>query len=333
MRLHRLTILLAALLGSASPAAARNIVLTNDDGLTSNVVALYHALKADGHDVIVSVPCTNQSGMGAAAYFGRPLPLLSAGCRNGAAAVGDVGAGRMTRAGLPANDFHYVAGTPVMALLYGLDVVGQRRWNGPPDLVLSGPNEGQNVGAIILSSGTVSNAQYAAARGIPAIALSAGINSTGSETLDNPVSRVVALRVRELVAELDRNTRGLSMLPSGIALNVNLPDDPERASWRLTRIGTYNAYVVRFSENLARDATPLMLAMSKEHGISIPEQPGIALDMNMAEPTAGQVDDESVVYKSAIAVSPMRAGYDHAPKQEARLKTLLRGLLTNSNDK
>ena len=54
----KLTLLAAAAsLAFAAPAAqARNIVLTNDDGLTSNVVALYKALKAAGHDVVVSVP-------------------------------------------------------------------------------------------------------------------------------------------------------------------------------------------------------------------------------------------------------------------------------------
>ncbi len=60
-----LPIAAATLLGLASPAFALNILLSNDDGLTSNTKALYEALKASGHDVIVSVPCTGQSGRGA----------------------------------------------------------------------------------------------------------------------------------------------------------------------------------------------------------------------------------------------------------------------------
>jgi 5'-nucleotidase len=40
-----LVILAAALLVFASPASARNILLSNDDGLTSNLTALYQALK------------------------------------------------------------------------------------------------------------------------------------------------------------------------------------------------------------------------------------------------------------------------------------------------
>lgn len=325
--------MLAIILAVAStPAAARNIVLTNDDGLTSNVVALYKALKMAGHDVIVSVPCSNQSGMGAALYFSKPVQSMTTACRNGAAATGAVGAGAMTRAGLPADDFYYVAGTPVMAALYGIDVVGKKRWGAVPDLVLSGPNEGQNVGAITLSSGTVSNAQYAALRGIPAVALSAGSNSASSAALDNPVSRIVAERIVELVAALDRKAEGRRMLPTGMALNVNFPDNPEGARWQVSRIGSYNAYVVRFSDNMAKDASPAMRQMAHQHGATIAQQPGIILDMNKAMPLPAQADDEAVVYKTAIAVSPLQAGYDAGETAGAFAQTMLQDLLPDSGE-
>jgi len=326
MRFKRCLLVGLAVIGVASPAAARNIVLTNDDGLTSNVLALYQALKADGHDVVVAVPCANQSGMGAAAYFGRPLAPLAEACRNGAAMPGDPGVGPMTRAGLPANDFYYVAGTPVMATLYGIDVVGQKRWGAAPDLVLSGPNEGQNVGAIILSSGTVSNAQYAAVRGIPAIALSAGPNSTSRENLENPVSQAVAQRTIELVRELDRTAHGKQMLPIGMALNVNFPDNPETAEWRLTRVGTYNAYAISFTDNMAKNGSQMMRAMARAQGTSIPELPGLTIDMNATAPSLSQMNDESVVYRTAIAVSPMKAGYDAGSADASVLQNLLRRL-------
>lgn len=314
-------------------ADARNILLTNDDGLTSNALALYQALKADGHDVIVSVPCTNQSGMGAAAYFARPVAPLAAPCRNGAAAAGDPGAGAMTRAGLPAGDFFYVSGTPVMAMLYGLDIAGHKRWGRAPDLVLSGPNEGQNAGAIILSSGTIGNTQYAALRGIPAIGLSAGVNSTGNQDLNNPVSRIVAERTLEMVRELDRNAGKKPLLPAGMALNVNFPDNPAGAAWRVTRIGSYNAYVVKFSENMARDASPAMQAMARQQGAALPEWPGVTLDLNSAAPAADQTSDESVVFKTAIAISPMRAGYDFGQKPDRTVQQMLRGLFRKMGKK
>lgn len=298
----------AALALLSTQAQARNIVLTNDDGLTSNVVALYHALTDAGHDVLVSVPCSNQSGMGAALAIGRPLSLLAEACLNDAAQPGDPGAGQMTRHGLPAGDFHYVNGTPVMALLYGVDVVGMERWGTGPDLVLSGPNEGQNVGAIILSSGTVSNAQYAAVRGIPAIALSAGANTEG-EDLANPISADVADRVLELVAALEDNAGEGPLLPEGLALNVNFPDDLDGAEWRLTQVGTYNAYKVGFTANMAESASPTMRAMAEARGMQVPPLPGLSFDINQDVPTTAQENDESVVYRRHIAVSPMQDGY------------------------
>ncbi len=60
----RLLLATGLLLLPGSAWARRDRRCRTDDGLTSNVKALYEALKADGHDVIVSVPCTNQSGDG-----------------------------------------------------------------------------------------------------------------------------------------------------------------------------------------------------------------------------------------------------------------------------
>ena len=308
----KITLLAAAagLTFAAHAAEARNIVLTNDDGLTSNVVALYEELKAAGHDVVVSVPCNNQSGQGAALGIARPVAPLKAACLNDAAQPGDPGAGPMTRKGLPGEgrDFHYVDGTPVAALLQGVDVIAMARWGKAPDLVLSGPNEGQNVGAIILSSGTVSAAQYAAVMGIPAIALSAGAN-TEAASLDNPLSDEVARRSVELVATLEAKANGGALLPAGLALNVNFPDTLDAARWQLTEIGNYNAYKVGFTANMAASASPMMQMMAKARGLEVPPLPGVSFDFNTAAPAADQMDDESVVYRKAIAVSPMQAGY------------------------
>lgn len=309
--MHRAIIAASVAAIALQPMAteARNIVISNDDGLTSNVVALYKALKAEGHDVIVSVPCQNQSGMGAAMNFARPLAPLAKSCRSGAAPVGAPGAGAMTRQGLPANDFYYVDGTPVMSMLYGVDVVAKKRWGKRPDLVLSGPNEGQNVGAIILSSGTVSAAQFAAVSGIPAIAFSAGGATVDDKMLAHPASAQVAKRAAELVASLDRNAGAQPMLPAGYALNVNFPDNLNGAAWKASRIGTYNAYRVAFADNMAKEASPEMTAMAKQHGMEIPALPGMSVAMNSAPPTVDQQNDESIVYKTAIAVSAMQAGY------------------------
>ncbi|VWX53641.1 5'/3'-nucleotidase SurE [Novosphingobium sp. 9U] len=307
--------------------SAREIVLTNDDGLTSNVVAVYKALKAAGHDVVVAVPCTNQSGMSAAIRFSRPIGALTADCRNGAAKAGAPGAGAMTREGL-GPDFFYVDGTPAMAMLYGVDVVGARRWGHDPDLVLSGPNEGQNLGAIVIASGTVGNAETAVLRGIPAVALSAGAGTTGTPTdpLGNPASAPIGALTAKLVAALDASAKGRPLLPAGLALNVNYPDKPEGARWRLTRVGTWNAHKVRFVESLSKDATPLMRQAAQARGVSLPDQPGVALSANEVAPTPEQRDDEAVANKSDITVSPLQAGYGAADGQQvaARLAGLFK---------
>lgn len=321
-------LLASAALALASPAAARNILITNDDGLSANVVALYEALKAAGHDVIVSVPCQNQSGQGAALAIARPIVPLTQACRNGAAQPGEPGAGPMTRQGLPGGgaDFTYVDSTPVAALLHGLDVVAKARWGKAPDLVLSGPNEGQNLGAIILSSGTVGAAQYAALRGIPAMALSAGTN-TRAAGLDSPLSDEVARRSAELVAALEAKASTGPLLPQGLALNVNFPDKLEGGVWQVTRIGSYNAYAVGFSANLAESAPANTMVPMQGTAAAAPARPGVTIALNTAPPAPGQAEDESVVARTAIAVSPMQAGFAYPegapPLDRAAIAALL----------
>lgn len=303
-----------------APATARNIVISDDDGLSSNVKALYEALKAAGHDVIVSVPCQNQSGKGASIDFMQPLGALARACRNEAARAGDPGAGPMTRPGF-APDYFYVDGTPVMATLYGIDIVAAKRWGRAPDLVLSGPNEGQNIGGIVVTSGTVSNVQYAADRGIPAIALSAGRDTEDDTRLANPRSAVVAKLAVELVQTLDARARGGPLLPPGVALNVNFPDELAGARWRSTRIGTYNAIRVRFVEDIA--ATDI----GKARGFS-QHVPGITIGRGLSEPRPDQMDDEAVVIRKDITVSVMQVGYDSDKASRRRIERRLKGFLS-----
>lgn len=309
-----------------STAMARNIVLTNDDGLTSNIRALYLALKEQGHDVIVSVPCSGQSGMSGAVKFMRPLGPLASDCLNIAAKSGDPGAGPMTRPGFE-DDFFYVDGTPIMSLMYGLDIIAMKRWGKAPDLVLSGPNQGQNVGYIVLNSGTVSNAQFAATRGIPAIALSAGENTVDDAQLANPNSAIVARLSADLVNALDLRSKKAVMLPAGMALNVNFPDALEGASWKASRIGTYNFIQMRFTDDIGKSASPEMIAGAKARGIALPNLPGVTVVRNEAEPRKDQREDESIVYRKDISISIMQLGYDAPEKARHWFSRNLKGFL------
>ncbi|KQV91260.1 acid phosphatase [Massilia sp. Root351] len=311
---HRL-IMSAGLALCASPAFALNIVLSNDDGLTSNLKALYDELKAAGHSVIVSVPCSPQSGRSSAIVMYSTTIIVpdndktqidaEKGCHNGAAPVGAPAVGPFTKTGYTGGDFNYVHGTPVMSLMYGLDVLAPARWGKAPDLVLSGPNEGQNVGKLVINSGTIGNAQFAAGRGLPAIALSAGANSTDNNTLASPVSRTVAQLTARLLATLQAKAGAGPLLPAGVALNVNFPDTPAaNASWAFARQGTYDTYNLKFNSG-----APWGLSGSA---------PGAA--------TAEQAEDEALLYKTKVAVTAMQVGYEQRPAAQQWLRLRLRDL-------
>jgi 5'-nucleotidase len=305
----------AALLALASPAFALNIVLTNDDGLTSNTKALYEALKAAGHDVIVSVPCTGQSGRGAGIVMYSTNTIVAdndaqvtaeGGCHNGAAPTGAPAVGKFTKGGFTGGDYFYVHGTPVMATMYGLDVQAMARWGKAPDLVLSGPNEGQNLGKIVISSGTVSNAQFAAARGLPSVALSAGSDTTDNANLANPYSTVVATLTVSLLKALQAKAGAGALLPGGLALNVNFPNAPTTAmKFAFSRFGSYEAYNLKFNNTVPY---------------------GLGAGAGSGTVTAAQVEDESHVYKTRIAVTPMQIGFEQRPAGQQWLQLRLRDL-------
>ena len=320
-------VLCASLAATSLTASALNIVLSNDDGLTSNIKALYKTLKTAGHDVVVSIPCQNQSGMGAAVKFLKPITPLTKACLNNAGSAGDPGVGPVTKTekGYNYSDFFYVDGTPVMAIAYGLDILAPARWGGAPDLVISGPNEGQNVGSIVISSGTVSNAQFAASRGLAAIALSAGSNTEGEvdkfgNHADNPLSLIVADHAVALLSELATKAAKKPILPTGLALNVNFPDElTPTSTWSFSRIGTHNDYRTVFTEDLSKDPVAQFYGLKDAH-------PGISFVVTNEKPAADQLQDESVVYKTTIAVSAMQMAYDHRPAGQQWLRQQLRDL-------
>jgi 5'-nucleotidase len=96
-----------------------------------------------------------------------------------------------------------------------------------PELVVSGINQGPNVGHDVTYSGTVAAAMEAVIFGLPAVAIS--LDSYDSR--DYAFAAQVAARVVTQVAERE--------LPPGIFLNVNVPSRPadEIAGMVATRLG------------------------------------------------------------------------------------------------
>lgn len=215
---------------TAPQANALNILLTNDDGSsTPNIRALYTALKAEGHDVIMSAPSENQSGKSAGMNWFEDVSFSVAADN---------------------PDIHLVDGTPAMAVLYGIDIVSKKRWGAYPDLVVSGPNEGNNAGIITNHSGTVGAAVTALYRGIPAIAVSAD-KDTETDGTEEMVARIT---IRVLTA---LNSHA-PLLPPGTGINLNIPslvgvENADDVAFAFTEIGTSGDYIPKFTMDLGRD--------------------------------------------------------------------------------
>ncbi|MCK9896457.1 5'/3'-nucleotidase SurE [Frankia sp. AgB32] len=149
---------------SAAPASATatraadttlDVLVTNDDGVGSaGIDAVAKAVTALPNTTVkIVAPAANQSGTG-----GRTS--------GGEVAHND----DTTASGQPAVA---VSGFPADAVNVALDDLGLK-----PDLVVSGINEGQNLGPVVNLSGTVGAARAAAQRGIPALAASEGLGDT-----------------------------------------------------------------------------------------------------------------------------------------------------------
>ena len=131
------------------------ILVSNDDGYAApGIDAVARALSAlPDTEVVVVAPKENQSGSGSKTTDGE-LVTEEVTTASGIPAVAVAG---------------YPADSVVWALDGGIDVT--------PDLVITGINSGQNLGAIGDElSGTLGAARAGAARGIPALATSAALN-------------------------------------------------------------------------------------------------------------------------------------------------------------
>lgn len=245
-----------------SVVAAKTILLTNDDGWgTTNIRAVYRELKASGHKVIMTAPLNQQSGTGGTVKVPKDKTIDEESDFN------------LVPAGGPAwgqdpedSDIWYFDGTPAASILFGLDYLIPTKYdNITVDLVLSGPNEGNNIGnGYFVASGTVGAAVASVFRGVPGMALSgANLNhSFYQDSLDedplNP-SIVYAKKTAQLLESMfEKQGENPSLLPLGVGMNVNFPKagyeseneacvDPEWTWTRLTGQST-PGFSVNFNE-------------------------------------------------------------------------------------
>ncbi|MBY7874017.1 5'/3'-nucleotidase SurE [Vibrio fluvialis] len=237
----------------SNPSFALNILLTNDDSWdTTNIQVMKSTLEAAGHDVIMSAPCTGQSGKGGAMTFLKPVSVDETQSADQEYCVGD------TDTSVAFSSF--AEGTPVMAAIYGIDVAAQAVWGQDPDLVISGPNEGNNLGYMNNNSGTLGAAMISLSRGIPAIAVSANSNTASDAEQSQLVANVVVKIVAQLV---DNQPSGQPLLPVYTGLNVNTPEEMNNTQgYKFTDVGwNGGGALLKFSDDLSTDSTALYYTM------------------------------------------------------------------------
>ena len=191
------------------------ILIANDDGyLAPGLAALVQACEGLG-EIEVIAPEQNASGTSNALTLHRPLSVFQA-----------------------ANGFRYVNGTPSDCVHVALTGLLPYR----PDLVLSGINNGANMGDDTLYSGTVAAAMEGFLFGVPAIAFSQA--ERGWTHLD-----AAARTARSVVEQVLQ--QGLGPVP--FLLSVNIPNDPQadRLPRQITRLGRRHA-----SEPVVRQTNP-----------------------------------------------------------------------------
>ncbi|MGB4346640.1 MAG: 5'/3'-nucleotidase SurE [Burkholderiaceae bacterium] len=175
------------------------ILISNDDGyLAPGINALAEQL-ASFADIVVVAPDSNRSGSSNSLTLDKPLRVVRA-----------------------QNGFYSINGTPSDCVHIALTGILTER----PDLVVSGINQGQNMGDDTLYSGTVAAATEGYLFGIPSIAFS---------QVDH---RWAHLDAAARVAK-DIVLRRLDNLHKPFLLNVNIPNLPYENLQRIvaTRLG------------------------------------------------------------------------------------------------
>lgn len=242
------------------------ILVSNDDGyLAPGIIALAEALSPIA-EIAVVAPDSNRSGSSNSLTLDRPLSVYRAN-----------------------NGFYFVNGTPSdcvhVALTGGLSF--------KPDLIVSGINQGQNMGDDTLYSGTVAAATEGFLFGVPAIAFSQV--EKGWAHLD-----AAARIAREFVE------RDFSMLQKPYLLNVNIPNLPyeQIKGIKPTRLGK-------------RHESEAVIKAQDPHGRDIfwIGPAGKAKD-------AGEGTDFHAVAAGYVSVTPLQIDLTHTAQLDALKKGL-----------
>ena len=165
------------------------ILITNDDGvLAEGLWTLVSELKNIAR-VTVVVPDRERSGIGTAVTLRQVLRVQKVIPR------------------VPEIETYSVDGTPSDSIILALGKLVKDRI----DLVISGINQGLNLGEDVHISGTVGAALQGHLYGLPALAISTAFGNSHSSEI---AAKIGTLLVKKMAS---------SSLPANIFLNVNIP--------------------------------------------------------------------------------------------------------------
>lgn len=232
------------------------ILISNDDGyLAPGIIALANILRPYA-DITVVAPDSNRSGTSNALTLDRPLSVWQA-----------------------ENGFYVVNGTPTDCVHIALTALMTE----PPDLIVSGINQGQNMGDDTLYSGTVAAAMEGYLFNIPAIAFS----QVDRGWLHLDAAAKIALNIVK---------QPFTNLPKPFLLNVNIPSKPseEILGIKPTRLGKRH-----ISESVIRAQDP--------HGRDV-----YWIGPAGAVKDAGDGTDFDITSKGFVSVTPLQVDLTNA---------------------
>lgn len=232
------------------------ILVSNDDGVHApGIRALANEMSTIG-EVIVVAPDRNRSGASNSLTLSSPLRIKQMD-----------------------NGYYSVDGTPTDCVHLALTGFIEPA----ADIVVSGINDGANLGDDILYSGTVAAAMEGRYLGLPAIAFSmVGDNIQHYDT--------AATIAQQLVLKMRTN-----VLPSQTILNVNIPDLPldKIEGIEVTRLGTRHGAEPVVKENDPRGRPIYWVGL-----------PGLQAD-------AGPGTDFYAISQNCVSMTPLQLDMTH----------------------